>query len=105
MDKDVRLILTTEADLDTARRLANELLERGIVACVTMSSVQSMYSWHGEIEDAEEVQLILKTTAEQVGGVRDVLSDLHSYDVPEFLVLEADASEEYGTWLGRVVGT
>ncbi|MCL1598406.1 MAG: divalent-cation tolerance protein CutA, partial [Actinomycetia bacterium] len=64
MEKDVRLILTTEVDLEAARRLATKLLEGKIVACVTMTPVRSMYRWRGEIEDADEVQVLLKTTNE-----------------------------------------
>ena len=104
MGSDVRLILTTEADVETARRLAAELLDRRIVACVTMVPVHSMYRWSGQIESADEVQLLLKTTGSYVEQVHDAICRLHSYDVPEFLVLEADAAGAYSVWLDGALG-
>ena len=103
MEPDVRLVLTTESDIETAQRLARELLERGIVACVTMATVRSMYQWKDEIEVAEEVQLLLKTTSHHIERVQGAISELHSYDVPELLVLEAEASQAYGRWLESAV--
>ncbi len=100
---DVRVILTTEADMETAQHLARELLERGVVACVTMTPVHSMYRWRGEIESSAEVQLVLKTTVQHLESARGAVLELHSYDLAEFLVLEADATADYGEWLARVV--
>ncbi len=102
---EVRLVLTTESDVETAKRLARKLLGREIVACVTMAAVHSMYRWGDEIESTDEVQLLLKTDAAHLESLRGAISELHSYDVAEFLVLEADAGGEYESWLGAVLTT
>jgi len=99
----VQLVLTTEADAESARRLAQELLERGVVACVTMVPVHSMYHWEGEIESAHEVQMLLKTAPLRLDELRRIIDELHSYDVPEFVVLDADAGDAYARWIGDTV--
>jgi len=99
----VQLVLTTEADAESARRLAQELLERRVVACVTLISVHSMYHWEGEIESADEVQLLLKTAPHRLEELRRIVAELHSYDLPEFLILDARADDAYARWIGDAV--
>lgn len=100
---DVRLVLTTEVDLETAGRLARELVERRVVACATLVTVRSIYHWKGNIEDAAEVQLQLKTTATRLDDLRDAIAELHTYDLPEFLVLSPEANDAYGRWVNEAV--
>ena len=56
------LVLTTEADADQAERLAEALLERRLVACVSLTPIRSHFHWKGEVIRDNEVQLLLKTT-------------------------------------------
>jgi len=99
----VRLALTTEADERTARALARKLLDLRVVACVTMIPVSSMYHWGGEIESCNEVQLLLKTTADRSADLENAIAELSSYDVPEFVILDADAGDAYARWVASVV--
>jgi periplasmic divalent cation tolerance protein len=102
-DERVTLILTTEADSDSARALASELVDRRVAACVTMSTVQSTYRWEGETVDTTEVQLVLKTSPDTVAAAIAAIEALHSYEVPEIVVLDTRASRAYATWVGDVV--
>ena len=43
------LALTTEADAERAQQLAEALLERHLVACVSIHPVQSFYRWEGGV--------------------------------------------------------
>ncbi len=91
-------------DLETAGRLARELVERRVVACATLVTVRSIYHWKGAIEDAAaEVQLQLKTTATRLDDLRDAIAELHTYDLPEFLVLSPEANDAYGRWVNEAV--
>ena len=76
------LVLTTEADRERAEALARDLLERGLVACVSLHPVVSLYRWQGQLEQSEEVQLLLKTTPAHLEALRQALTELHSYDTP-----------------------
>ena len=49
--------------------------------------------------DAER-QVVIKTTRERMAALRARLLELHSYDLPEFVVLTVeDGSEEYLKWV------
>ena len=77
------LVLTTEADQARAQALAEALLERRLVACVSLQPLQSLYRWKGQLQRDAEVQLLFKTSADQLGRLQDAVMELHSYDTPE----------------------
>ena len=90
MSTDVRVVLVT-APQDEAPTLARTLLEERWVACVNLlPSAHSLYRWEGRVEEAQETLMVLKTIRERVEGLRDRVQALHSYDVPEFLVLNVE---------------
>ena len=92
------LALTTEADQPRAQALAEALLERRLVACVSLQPLLSLYRWKGELQRDAEVQLLLKTNADQLCRLREAVMELHSYDTPEWLTWPVEASGTYGAW-------
>lgn len=92
------LALTTEGDLARAEALAEALLERRLVACVSLQPQRSIYRWQGRLERDSEVQLLLKTSSVQLEQLRQAVMELHSYDTPEWLSWPVDASPAYGIW-------
>lgn len=97
----IRLVLTTAADPDEARRLANIFIEEQLAACVTLlPAIESIYRWQGKIESSAETLLLIKTASDQIATLESRLQALHSYEVPEFLVLDVEAaSHPYLEWL------
>jgi periplasmic divalent cation tolerance protein len=62
----------------------------------------STYRWQGKVERAEEFLLVIKTTAGAVERVRAAIEELHSYELPEFLVLPIEGgSERYLEWIAQ----
>ena len=96
--KGLVLALTTEASAERAQHLADALLERHLVACVSMHAVQSFYRWEGALQRSHEVQLLMKTSPQQLEALRAAVSELHSYDTPEWLSWPVTASPAYGSW-------
>jgi periplasmic divalent cation tolerance protein len=96
-----RVVLTTAADPDEASRLARTLVDERLAACATLiPSVRSIYRWEGEVEDATETLILLKTGSDQIAALKDRLHALHSYETPEFLVLPVESgSAGYLEWL------
>ena len=90
------------ADREQAERIAHSLVVQGLAACVNIiPGVQSIYRWQGAVESAPEVLILIKTSPALLSQVQSTLTALHSYEVPEFLVLPiAAGSEAYLAWLG-----
>lgn len=100
----VCLVLTTAASPEEAQRLAHSLLDAHLAACAQMlPAMTSIYRWEGKIEESSEVLMLLKTTRERLPQLEATLLELHSYEVPEFLILDATASHAYAAWLNHCV--
>ena len=86
---------------DEASVLARMLVERRLAACVNiLPGAQSIFRWKEKIEEANEAMLVIKTTEDSVPLVEQALKSLHSYELPEFLVLNVESvSDAYLQWI------
>jgi periplasmic divalent cation tolerance protein len=97
-----RLVLVTSSSIREARKIATAVVGKKLAACVNTGTtpVESVYRWKGRVETAREFLLIMKTTASRLAALEKEVKRLHSYDVPEFVVLEiAGGSKEYLQWV------
>ena len=99
------LVLTTVAGESEARQLAQGLVERRLAACVNIVlQIQSVYRWEDKVESAEEFLLLIKTTKGRAAEVQSTIRELHSYDLPECIVLSVEGgSENYLKWIEESV--
>ena len=99
------LVLTTAGSEQEARKIATELVERRLAACANiLPRIQSLYRWEGKVESAEEFLLIIKSTKARSADVQAAIRELHSYDLPECIVLSIeDGSAEYLKWIEESV--
>jgi periplasmic divalent cation tolerance protein len=102
---DKRIVLTTAGSEVEARRIAQQLVERGLAACVNIvPQITSVYRWKNKVEESIEWLLVVKTTAEAFAGVRDAITELHSYELPECVCLAVeDGSANYLRWIADSV--
>jgi periplasmic divalent cation tolerance protein len=100
------LVLTTAGSEGEARKIATELVERQLAACVNIvPRIQSVYQWQGKVESAEESLLIIKTTKARSAEAQAAIRELHSYELPEYIVISMeDGSAEYLKWIEESVG-
>ena len=101
-EKGAKIVLVTCGRISEARQIARSVVEQRLAACVNIVSapVESVYRWKGRVESAKEFLLIIKTTRRRLALLEDRIAAMHSYDLPEFLVLQvAGGSEEYLSWL------
>ena len=98
---DVVLILTTVPVGNLGDEIARTLVDERLAACVNvLPAMTSFYRWRGALESEEERQVVIKTTRDQVEAVRVRLAALHSYELPEFVVLPVtDGSPGYLEWV------
>src|ERR1700730_3829344 len=102
---DKRIVLTTAGSQEEAHKIARHLVENRLAACVNIvPQVESIYRWQGKVDSAREWLLLVKTTQERFLAVRDAIRELHSYELPECVVLNIeDGSSEYLQWLADSV--
>ncbi len=99
-------VMTTTDDRDHADRLARALVEGRVAACVqVVGPIRSTYRWQGNVEQAEEWLLLVKTTAERLDEVVSAIGDHHHYDVPEITATPiVGGSPAYLDWIAASVG-
>jgi len=95
------VVLSTAGSRDEAERIATALVEERLAACVNVvAPITSVYRWRGAVERAEEVLLVVKTRRQNAARVAARISALHSYELPEAIVLPiAGGSSEYLAWV------
>jgi periplasmic divalent cation tolerance protein len=97
-----RIVLVTCGSIGEARKIGRSVVEKKLAACVNIvSGIESTYRWKGKVERAREVLVLIKTTASRLTQLEREVKRLHSYEVPEFIVLRiAAGSKEYLAWIG-----
>jgi len=98
-DKMMISVLTSVDQAEQAQWIAQQLLEKYLVACVQQTSGTSTYHWQDKLECTQEYYLHIKTTAELKDRVITWLEQYHPYETPEIIVLEGLCSSRYGQWL------
>ena len=97
------LVELAEEDEELAAELEETLVsvEERLAACVNLvPGVRSIYRWQDAVEQADEVLMVIKTTAANVDALTARVGQLHPYEVPEVIALEAtDISDAYMAWL------
>jgi periplasmic divalent cation tolerance protein len=82
------LVLTNLPDAASARTLADALVAARLAACVNiLAPCRSVYRWQGQVEDAEEVPLLVKTTAERYAALEAAIRAQHPYELPEIVAV------------------
>jgi len=98
-------VLITAGSEEEAGRIAGQLVSARLAACVNiLGPVRSVYEWEGEIHRDEETLLIAKSRRDRFETIVDLVSGIHSYEVPEILALPVEgASERYLAWMRDVL--
>jgi periplasmic divalent cation tolerance protein len=97
----LRLILVTAGSEEQAVSISRALVGEKLAACVNIvGPVRSIYRWHDGVEDDREYLLIIKARATLYMKVETRVRELHDYEVPEVLSVNADrGSPAYIQWL------
>jgi periplasmic divalent cation tolerance protein len=96
------IVIVTAPSKQEAEKIAQHLLDKRLIACANIiGPVSSVFRWSGKTEHAEEYLLLLKSRKDLFEKLSETVKALHSYEVPEILVLPVvGGSEAYLSWLG-----
>jgi len=85
------VVLTSAGSEQQALTIAEELIQLELAASINvLPTMRSVYRFKGKVFDDEENLLIIKTCAELFDEVANVITQLHTYEVPEIIGIEAD---------------
>ena len=97
----MRVIFVTTESEEQAVQIARTLVAERLAACVNIvGPVRSIYRWRDGVKDDREYLLIIKTRALLYMKVETRVREMHTYEIPEVLALNADrGSPPYIQWL------
>jgi periplasmic divalent cation tolerance protein len=101
----MRVVLLTVSAMGEAEALANAMVEARLAACVQiLPQMTSIYFWEGKVQQENEHLMLIKTLPEKWDKLRDLITERHSYDVPEIISIDADqVSHAYLDWIKSVL--
>jgi periplasmic divalent cation tolerance protein len=85
--------------------IVEKLLSSRLIACgQIVGPIESHYWWQGKIETADEWLALCKTTAAAAPKAIEAIKQLHSYQVPEIVLLPIYGGlEPYLSWMAETV--
>jgi periplasmic divalent cation tolerance protein len=98
---DILLVLTTFPSGEKAAEIAALLVGERLAACVSVvPGLTSVYRWKGGIASDAEVLGLIKTTRTRFEALAERLGELHPYELPEIVALDAaTGSQAYLDWV------
>ena len=94
------VIISTYPNKKSITKIANELVQNKIVACVNITKISSVYSWQGKIENASEYLALFKTTQKNKKYLKEKIKSTHPYKVPEIAEINITSiNKSYLNWI------
>ena len=95
------LVITNLPDADSAGRISRLLVEQRLAACVNiLAPCHSLYRWEGKLEEAEEVPLLIKTSAARYAALEEAIRAYHPYELPEIVAVRIEKGlPAYLAWM------
>lgn len=96
-------VLTSIDSREKAEEISRKLLEARLAACIQIiGPIKSMYWWRGVIESSQEWLCFIKTRVDMYKNVEEMIRSLHSYEVPEIIVLPIiQGFQKYLEWMSN----
>ena len=88
-------------DTAIATTVPETLVEARLAACVNIvPGLTSVYRWQDQIRRDEELLLVIKTHSDRLDALRQRIDELHPYELPELIAVEAaDGLPAYLDWV------
>lgn len=83
----------------SANKIANELVEKKLVACAQLIQAVSVYEWNQKKVNDKETILILKTLKKKKKTIESYLLKHHPYELPCIINYSVNVNENYLDWV------
>ena len=97
------IIYITHKNEASAKTIVDQLVNEKLVACGNLFPIQSAYWWQGAVQNENEWVSIVKTIPEFWEKVKSKVEEIHPYEVPCIMKIEAEANEKYEKWIRESV--
>ncbi len=99
-------VFMTTSSKEEAEKIARKLVEERLAACIQIiGPIKSYYWWKRAIEESEEWLCIVKTKMHLYEKLESMIKSMHSYQVPEIVVLPIiKGNESYLKWMDEELG-
>ncbi|WP_223670214.1 divalent-cation tolerance protein CutA [Kangiella shandongensis] len=100
-NREFQVALCTVPDVTTAEQLAEKMVKQSLAACVNIiPAITSVYQWQDKTEKDPEVLMVIKTEADLMADLGELLDEEHPYEVYELISCSIEqASTAYLSWL------
>ena len=100
MTEYVQVLTTVEKKAD-AEKIAKNLVEKRIAACVQIiGPLTSYFQWQGKLDSAQEYLCLIKSRADLFPALEAEIKSMHPYEIPEILATPiTNGGKEYLNWL------
>ena len=98
------LVLTSCGSEPTAIAMARHLVDRGLAASASLVPLRTVFRYDGQTLEEEEIQLQVITAVERYPEVEAAILRLHTYELPDVVMLRTQAcAEATRIWLETVL--
>ena len=95
----ILLLITTVSNELLAEKIAKELIEKKLAACVSIKEIKSIYNWQGNIDENKEFELTIKSIPENLNELTFILKEKINYEIPEIIYKIFDSENSYFQWI------
>jgi periplasmic divalent cation tolerance protein len=96
------IVLSTFPDEESIISIAEQLINKKLCACVSLTKVRSLYNWNNKLENHIEYIALFKTTSSTAEELKSNIKRAHQYEVPEIVELKMNkVSETYLSWMAE----
>ena len=95
----VLLLITTVPNQLLANKIAKELIESELAACISIKQIQSIYKWQGDIEENKEFEITIKSLPKNLNKLTLILKSRITYEVPQLIYKIFDSEISYFEWI------
>ncbi len=101
------VICLISSPANVSEAIAEAIVREKLGACAQIvSPITSFYRWEGNIQKDPEALILVKTERGAIRGLKDLVSKMHPYTIPEFVVFPMiDGLDSYFAWIHDAVST